>query len=133
MTPRPILIALSAPVAEAPHPGARVASLPLAEFAPLPENADGMATVSEEPGAAGATPRVFTSLAALAPDGRMVVRRIDTEPGFARRLMELGLLPGSEAMVVRRAPFGDPIEIAVRGTHFSIRKSEAERIHGEAI
>jgi ferrous iron transport protein A len=42
--------------------------------------------------------------------------------------MELGLLPGTEVEVVRRAPLGDPMEITVRGMHLSLRKSEARQI-----
>ena len=44
------------------------------------------------------------------------------------RLLEMGILEGTEVQVVRLAPFGDPIEIKLRGYHLSIRKSEAERI-----
>jgi len=32
-------------------------------------------------------------------------------------------------MLVRRAPLGDPIELAVRGVHLSLRRSEAGHIH----
>ena len=45
----------------------------------------------------------------------------------------LALLSPGDRAVVRRAPFGDPIELAVRGSHFSIRRSEAERIHVDAL
>jgi len=44
------------------------------------------------------------------------------------RLMEMGMLPGSEVQVVRLAPLGDPIDLKVRGYHLSIRKSEAALI-----
>jgi Fe2+ transport system protein FeoA len=47
--------------------------------------------------------------------------------------MELGLVPGTKVQLVRRAPMGDPIELIVRGTHFSIRRSEANRIHVDAV
>jgi len=42
--------------------------------------------------------------------------------------MELGFVPGTTITLVRRAPMGDPIELRLRGTHFSIRHSEADRI-----
>jgi ferrous iron transport protein A len=42
-----------------------------------------------------------------------------------RRLLEMGLLPGTEVEVVRVAPLGDPIELAVRGYKLSIRRAEA--------
>ena len=44
------------------------------------------------------------------------------------RLLEMGLLPGTEIEVVRLAPLGDPMDIRVRGYHLSLRKSEAEMV-----
>jgi ferrous iron transport protein A len=73
------------------------------------------------------------TLALLAPGDRAVVRGIIAEKEFAMRLMELGLTPGTEVALIRRAPFGDPIELAVRGSHFSIRRTEAERIHVDEL
>ena len=67
----------------------------------------------------------------LAPGDRCVIRAIDGEPAIVRRLMELGLVPGTPVEMVRRAPFGDPFELRVRGTHLSIRRSEAERVYVE--
>jgi ferrous iron transport protein A len=59
--------------------------------------------------------------------GRIV--RVDGDPSIARRLMELGLVAGTDVSVLRRAPLGDPIELAVRGVHLSLRKTEAAHIH----
>ncbi|MAS96741.1 MAG: ferrous iron transport protein A [Verrucomicrobiales bacterium] len=44
------------------------------------------------------------------------------------RFAELGLLPGREIQVLRKAPLGDPLEIQVGETLLSIRKREAESI-----
>ena len=44
------------------------------------------------------------------------------------RLRELGLVPGTKVRLVRRAPFGDPIEISVRGSRLAMRRSEARHI-----
>jgi Fe2+ transport system protein FeoA len=41
------------------------------------------------------------------------------------RLLEMGLLPGTEVEVVRLAPLGDPMDLKVRGYHLSIRRAEA--------
>jgi len=43
----------------------------------------------------------------------------------AVRLREMGLLAGTPLTLVRCAPFGDPIEIKVRGYHLTLRRSEA--------
>lgn len=45
-----------------------------------------------------------------------------------RRLMEMGLLPGSTIKVVRYAPLGDPIDVEIRGYHLSLRRSEASQV-----
>jgi Fe2+ transport system protein FeoA len=44
------------------------------------------------------------------------------------RLLEMGLVQGTEIEVVRLAPLGDPIEVKLRGYHLSLRKQEAEQI-----
>jgi Fe2+ transport system protein FeoA len=44
------------------------------------------------------------------------------------RLREMGLSIGTVLRVVRFAPFGDPIEIKLRGFHLSIRKDLARKI-----
>jgi len=67
-------------------------------------------------------------LGELEAGARAIVRRVSGEPGLLRRLMELGFVPGTPITLVRRAPMGDPIELRLRGTHFSIRTSEADRI-----
>ena len=51
------------------------------------------------------------------------------QPGAAMdRLMEMGMLPGSEVQVIRLAPFGDPMDLKIQGYHLSIRKAEASKI-----
>ena len=67
----------------------------------------------------------------LGPDEGGRIARVEGDPPVARRLMELGLVPGTVVRVVRRAPFGDPIELVVRGVHLSLRRSEARLIHVE--
>jgi len=43
------------------------------------------------------------------------------------RLLEMGLTPGTEIVVTRRAPSSDPIEIRLRGTRVCLRRSDAAR------
>lgn len=73
------------------------------------------------------------TLATIPPGARAVVRTIESEPDFRHRLLELGLVPGTVVAVLRRAPLGDPLELLVRGSHFSIRRSEAEHVQVDAI
>jgi ferrous iron transport protein A len=46
----------------------------------------------------------------------------------AQRLMEMGLVGGTEVEVVKLAPLGDPMQISVLGYHLSLRKTEARRV-----
>lgn len=48
-----------------------------------------------------------------------------------RRLLELGLVPGTQVSVVGVSPLGDPLELEVRGSRLSIRKKEALAIEVE--
>ena len=69
------------------------------------------------------------SLDQLAPGQTGVIVRLDGDEVIMRRMMELGLVPGTEVEVVRRAPLGDPVEICVRQVHLSIRRAEAAHVH----
>lgn len=55
------------------------------------------------------------------------------EDAIAIRLMEMGLIEGTEVTFLGAAPLGDPLEFAVRGYRLSLRCSEAERIQIEPI
>lgn len=47
---------------------------------------------------------------------------------IARRLMEMGVVPGAPVRVIKAAPLGDPLEIRVRGYHLALRLTEAATI-----
>lgn len=61
------------------------------------------------------------------------VRKVGGDPLTRRRLLELGLLPGTAVEVVRRAPLGDPIELNLRGYRLSIRGTDARAIAVEPV
>jgi ferrous iron transport protein A len=52
---------------------------------------------------------------------------------YRQRLIAMGLIPGTEFTVSRVAPFGDPIEILVRGFALSLRKAEASILQIEQV
>src|SRR5882724_13122201 len=58
----------------------------------------------------------------------VTVEHVAGEGSFRRRLMELGLVPGTRVTVVGVAPLGDPLELLVRGGSLSIRRAEAEGV-----
>ena len=69
----------------------------------------------------------------LKPDKKAVVTGFDGEGPVLQRLMQLGVLEGSELEIIRAAPGGDPIEIRVMGYCLSLRKAEAQMILVEEV
>jgi Fe2+ transport system protein FeoA len=56
------------------------------------------------------------------------VLAVGGEGALARRLMEMGVVPGAPVRVVKAAPLGDPLEVRVRNYHLALRRSEARTI-----
>jgi len=50
-----------------------------------------------------------------------------------RRMLDMGLVPGAEVTVLRKAPLGDPTEYRVKGTAVALRRSDADTILVEEI
>jgi ferrous iron transport protein A len=69
------------------------------------------------------------TLSKLFPGERATVQDVlASSPSIRLRLLEMGLTRGTPIEVIRFAPFGDPIEIALRGYRLSLRRSEAETV-----
>lgn len=63
-------------------------------------------------------------------------RIVKVNPGekvYRQRLVAMGLIPGTEFVVSRIAPLGDPVEIRVRGFALSLRKHEASILQIEGV
>jgi Fe2+ transport system protein FeoA len=75
---------------------------------------------------------VTTTLADLRPGRKAVLRRIGGERAWRRRLMELGFVPGTELLLVRRVGVGDVLEVELRHSRISLRISEASALAVEA-
>ena len=57
-----------------------------------------------------------------------VVHHVGCDRPVSRRLMEMGLLPGTRIETVRRAPLGDPLKIRLRGYLLSLRLADAAHV-----
>jgi Fe2+ transport system protein FeoA len=68
------------------------------------------------------------TLARLAPGSRAQVVEVGGPLALRRRLLEMGLCPGIEVEVLRRAPLGDPIELRLRGYLLSLRLDQAAQV-----
>ena len=71
------------------------------------------------------------TLAEIPLGASATVRGIGGPAAFRRRLLEMGLVPGTRVAVVTIAPLGDPLHIEVRGGQWSIRRAEAREIEVE--
>lgn len=57
-----------------------------------------------------------------------VVVKLHGEGAIRRRIMDMGITKGTQVVVVKEAPLGDPIALKVRGYDLSIRKADAKMI-----
>ena len=67
-------------------------------------------------------------LSSLAPGSRARVVALDTSTPEGLRLFDLVFAPGTEVLVLRRAPLGDPTAFYLRGSQICLRGSEAKRV-----
>lgn len=59
---------------------------------------------------------------------KAVIKRILTEGDLGRRIRDMGLVPGTEIMVIGKAPLRDPVALRVRDFTLTLRNNEAEHI-----
>ncbi|GDX63211.1 hypothetical protein LBMAG35_00490 [Chlorobiota bacterium] len=60
---------------------------------------------------------------------KAILTSLEGDSDFIRRLNELGFLPGTTFTLLRRAPFGGPIEIGFGQTRIAFRPDSSVRIH----
>ncbi len=63
---------------------------------------------------------------------RGVVKTVSGEGKIRRRLFDMGVTPGAEVLLRKKAPLGDPLEISIRGYELTLRSSEAAYVTMEA-
>ena len=68
------------------------------------------------------------SLADLELGESAAVREVNTRDAIGRRLLDLGLLPGTAVRAIRRSPLGDPTVYEFRGYRLCLRRVDAARV-----
>jgi ferrous iron transport protein A len=68
------------------------------------------------------------SLLEVARNRLVIVVEVAGDRAFRRRIMEMGLVPGTPVKVVAVAPLGDPLTLELRSSRLSIRKREAQHV-----
>jgi DtxR family Mn-dependent transcriptional regulator len=69
----------------------------------------------------------------LKPGQKGRVLKVGSQGEIKKRIIEMGVVPGSVVEIERIAPLGDPIDIKVKGYHLSLRKEDAEKIEVETL
>jgi ferrous iron transport protein A len=64
----------------------------------------------------------------LKPGERACVECIQGGGAIRRRMMDMGIVPGVELEVVRRAPFGGPLQVRLKGYYLAMRRGECAKI-----
>lgn len=70
-------------------------------------------------------------LSALRVGQKGRVAQVEAEDSIHRRLLEMGFVRGETVSVQKLAPLGDPMELAVKGYHLSLRREESSCIFVE--
>ena len=60
-----------------------------------------------------------------------IIKAVSGEGKIKRRLFDMGIAPGAEVYMRKKAPLGDPIEITIRNYELTLRKAEAACVVAE--
>ena len=67
-------------------------------------------------------------LSNILPGESGIVKKLGNPGKLRRKIIDMGITPGTKITVLSVAPLGDPMKIKVRGYELSIRKSECQEI-----
>ena len=73
------------------------------------------------------------TLADLAQDRPSQITGFTRKGETLSRLHSMGVIPGAEAMLLRTAPLGDPLQVRIEGALLSIRRRDAQQIQVELV
>ncbi|HBK02497.1 MAG TPA: ferrous iron transport protein A [Clostridiales bacterium] len=62
-----------------------------------------------------------------------IVKAVGGEGKIRHRLFDMGITPGAEIMLRKKAPLGDPIQVTVRGYELTLRHTEAACVNMEVV
>ncbi len=71
------------------------------------------------------TKTTITLLSDLKPGDSCVITKVNGEGRIRRRLFDMGVTPGAEVVIVKKAPLGDPIQVTIRNYELTLRKNES--------
>ena len=57
-----------------------------------------------------------------------LIKKVEGEGRLRRRLFDMGVTPGANVYLRKKAPLGDPLEVTIRGYELTLRKTEAQLV-----
>ena len=76
----------------------------------------------------------MSSRLTLQPGSECIIRSLGQDKKVARRLAQMGILPGSRLRVIRIAPFGETLQVSIdQGQYFAIRDEEINALDCEMV
>lgn len=73
--------------------------------------------------------QTMLTLDTLEPGKDAIISAVNcTDVALRKHILDMGLTPGTEVMLVKRAPMGDPIELRLRGYELTLRSEDASHI-----
>ena len=57
-----------------------------------------------------------------------IIKKVGGDGAIRRRLFDMGVTPGADVYLRKKAPLGDPYEVTLRGYELTLRTSEAENV-----
>lgn len=61
------------------------------------------------------------------------VIQVKGDGSFRKRLLDMGMVPGTVLSVTKKAPLGDPVDFKLKGYNLSLRKKEAKMVIVEVM
>ena len=77
--------------------------------------------------------KIVTNLSRINSGNKFKVVKINSTGEIRRRLLDIGFIKNQTGRIIREALLKDPIEIEIKGTKVSLRRSEARLIKVEEI
>lgn len=68
------------------------------------------------------------ALSELKPKEKGTIVKVGGGGAVRRRIMDMGIVAGTQVEVIKVAPLGDPVDLLIKGYHLSLRKEESKDI-----
>lgn len=68
------------------------------------------------------------SLKDLEVGQKAIVDKLEIDGSIKRRLLDIGLIPGSKVECIMKSPLGNPIAYMIKGAMIAIRKEDSDKI-----